>query len=367
MEGLKYQLIRNKQRLNVGDFVFHPGNLSEILFTELPEKEALYDFLVDWFSESDSLTVQTSGSTGKPKLLQVKKKHMMASAKMTCDFLHLKPGNRALLCLPLKYIAGKMVVVRALVAQLNLLLVVPSSHPLVAQDGAIDFAAMIPLQVYSSLEKKKEKKALQQIKQLIIGGGAVDDALASQLVHFPYAVWSTYGMTETVSHIALRRLNGENKKNSYTPMAGVQLSLSEEQTLVISAPEICDEVLVTHDVVTFNSRGDFQIQGRLDLVINSGGVKIQLEKVEDCLRKHISIPFQITCHSDAKLGQVVVLLTEGRGEELEKIKKASKLFLPTYWRPKYYYSVDKLPITETGKPNRKLACFYASSLAQNKE
>lgn len=367
MEGLKYQFKRSKQQLKVGNLVFHSENISEILLTELPEKKALHDFLVDWFNGSEFLTVHTSGSTGKPKPLQVKKQHMMASAKMTCNFLQLKPGNRALLCLPLKYIAGKMMVVRALVAQLNLTLVAPSSHPLITQDEAFDFAAMIPLQVYSSLENTKETKVLQKIKQLIIGGGAVDDALVSQLAVFPYAVWSTYGMTETVSHIALRRLNGKERKEGYTAMVGVQLSLSEEQTLVINAPELCDEILVTHDVVMFNAQGDFQVKGRLDTIINSGGVKIQLEKVEACLRKYTSIPFQITYHSDAKFGQVVVLLTEVRGEGLEEIKKTSKFFLPTYWCPKYYYSVDKLPFTETGKPNRKLACSYASFLAQNKE
>ena len=164
----------------------------------------LEEFIEQWNDASDVIEVHTSGSTGKPKRLLVEKRRMVNSARITCDFLGLKEGDTALLCMPLDYIAGKMVVVRSLVRGLRLIDVTPSSHPLKDISAHLDFAAMVPLQVYSSLQVPEEAELLKSIRHLIIGGGAIDESLESQLRSFPNAVWSTYGMTETLSHIALR-------------------------------------------------------------------------------------------------------------------------------------------------------------------
>lgn len=165
-------------------------------------------FLREWFDASDTVCVHTSGSTGTPKELRVEKRRMMASAMMTVNFLGLRRGDAALLCMPLQYIAGKMVVVRALVSGLNLLPVTPSGHPLKALHEAPAFAAMIPMQVFNALQVPAERALLKDIRQLIIGGGSIDASMSEALQDFPHAVWSTYGMTETLSHIAMRRLNG---------------------------------------------------------------------------------------------------------------------------------------------------------------
>ena len=155
----------------------------------------LEEFLAQWNDASDVIEVHTSGSTGKPKRLLVEKRRMEASGRITCDFLGLKEGDTALLCMPLDYIAGKMVVVRSLVRNLRLVDVTPSSHPLKNISESLDFAAMVPLQVYSSLQVAEEAERLKSIRHLIIGGGAIDESLESQLRQFPNAVWSTYGMT----------------------------------------------------------------------------------------------------------------------------------------------------------------------------
>ena len=168
---------------------------------------SLADFLAEWFSASEQVLVHTSGSTGTPKPMWVEKQRMMASACLTCSFLGLQENDTALLCMPLKYIAGKMVVVRALVYGLNLIVSPPSGHPLANLSASPVFAAMIPMQVFNSLQNLHEQTLLKEIKHLIIGGGAVDAEVEKQLQAFPHAVWSTYGMTETLSHIALRRLN----------------------------------------------------------------------------------------------------------------------------------------------------------------
>lgn len=315
----------------------------------------LEEFLTDWRDGNPRLLVHTSGSTGAPQPLWVEKRRMEASARITCRFLGLKEGDTALLCLPLDYIAGKMMVVRAEVADLRLISVEPSGHPLSSHNvQSIDFAAMVPLQVYNSLQVPEERERLKAIRHLIIGGGAVDDDLATELRHFPNAVYSTYGMTETLSHIALRRLSGEGASEWYTPFDGVSLSANDEGCLVIDAPEVCAERLVTHDIVRFHPDGcRFRILGRSDNVICSGGIKIQAEEVERLLRPYITQPFYITRTPDPRLGEAVTLVVERPLPDKDlKILKDLHLRTNKILLPRRIVWVDCLPMTETGKPRR---------------
>lgn len=319
----------------------------------------LEEFLKEWHNEKSTVLVHTSGSTGKPKPMLVEKRRMEASARITCQFLGLKAGDRALLCMSLDYIAGKMMVVRALTCGLKLIVVKPCGCP--EWEGDIDFAAMVPMQVYNLLQSEEGRKRLKAIKHLIIGGGAIDDALARSLVGLPNHVWSTYGMTETLSHIALRRLNGPEASEWYTPFEGVTLSQNEDGCLVIDAPAVHDGPLVTNDIVEFVSpslwrgkgRGPFRIKGRKDNVICSGGIKIQIEEVEKLLRPHLSEPFMISKRPDKKFGEQVVLLTES--DVLDDVRDVCQRVLPKYWQPRSYLHVNQLPMTETGKPARKEA------------
>jgi O-succinylbenzoic acid--CoA ligase len=319
----------------------------------------LEEFLKEWHNEKSTVLVHTSGSTGKPKPMLVEKRRMEASARITCQFLGLKPGDTALLCMSLDYIAGKMMVVRALTYGLKLIAVKPCGCP--EWEGDIDFAAMVPMQVYNLLQSEEGRKRLKAIKHLIIGGGAIDDGLASVLVGFPNHVWSTYGMTETLSHIALRRLNGPEASELYTPFEGVTLSQTDEGRLVIDAPAVHDGPLVTNDIVEFVSPslwrgkggGPFRIKGRKDNVICSGGIKIQIEEVEKLLRPQLSAPFMISKRPDEKFGEQVVLLTESM--DMDLIRDVCQRVLPKYWQPRSFLHIDSLPMTETGKPARKEA------------
>ena len=316
------------------------------------------EFLAEWHNDSPKVLVHTSGSTGKPKPMWVEKRRMEASARITCQFLRLREGDIALLCLPLDYIAGKMMVVRALTCGLRLIAVEPSGNPLRTVTAAeVAFAAMVPMQVWNTLQVPEERQRLMDIKHLIIGGGAIDDALAAELRTFPNAVWSTYGMTETLSHIALRRLSGPEASDWYTPFEGVRLSLNEEQCLVIDAPAVHDGTLVTNDIAEISDKG-FRILGRKDNVICSGGLKIQTEEVERMLHAHLHEPYLITKRRDEKFGEAVVLLTEGDTTEAEAV---CRRVLPPYWQPRAIVRVAQIPMTENGKPARKLA----ESLAQN--
>ena len=344
----------------------------------------LEDFFSEWNNDSDTVLVHTSGSTGKPKPMMVEKKRMLNSARITCDFLGLKPGDSALLCMSLDYIAGKMVVVRSIERHLHLISVSPSGHPLKNIDmkdvngkdvnGEITFAAMVPMQVYNTLQVPEERERLIHIHHLIIGGGAIDAALEQELRSLPgnIAIWSTYGMTETLSHIALRRINGAEASEWYQPFDSVKISQTEEGCLVINAPQVCAETLVTNDIVEIESyiynkveKLRFRIKGRKDNVICSGGIKIQIEEVEALLKPHLEKPFMIAKKKDGKFGEIAVLLTED--EDLKKVEatirrllsgksddsnKSSESKSHKYWIPREFRYVEHLPLTETGKPKR---------------
>lgn len=323
---------------------------------------SLADFLAEWFNGADKLKVHTSGSTGTPKELWVEKRRMMNSAMLTVSFLGLNKDDTAMLCMPLQYIAGKMVVVRSLVASLNLIPITPCGHPMQALDTSPVFSAMIPMQVFNSLQIISEKERLMQIRHLIIGGGAIDETLGQALKEFPHAVWSTYGMTETLSHIALRRLNGPSASDWYTPFEHVGLGLSVEGTLVIDAPLVSAEQLITNDIVEFNDKGQFRILGRKDNTINTGGVKVQIEQVENALRPLMPYPFMVTSVPDIKFGERIVLLVE-TNEAIGKQVENAIATLPPYWRPKQIFALPTLPLTGTGKPDRANARKIAKKQA----
>ena len=345
----------------------------------------LEDFFSEWNNDSDRVLVHTSGSTGKPKPMMVEKKRMLNSARITCDFLGLKPGDSALLCMSLDYIAGKMVVVRSIERHLHLISVSPSGHPLKdvnlkEVNGEITFAAMVPMQVYNTLQVPEERERLTHIRHLIIGGGAIDASLEKELQALPgnIAIWSTYGMTETLSHIALRRINGAEASEWYQPFDSVKISQTEEGCLVIDAPLVCAETLVTNDIVEIESyiynkveknevmeKLRFRIKGRKDNVICSGGIKIQIEEVEALLKPHLEKPFMLAKKKDEKFGEIAVLLTED--EDLKKVEATIRRLLSgksddpnksseskghKYWIPREFRYVEHLPLTETGKPKR---------------
>jgi len=347
----------------------------------------LEEFLEEWHSPEEMVLVHTSGSTGKPKPMLVEKQRMLNSARITCDFLDLHEDDNALLCMPLDYIAGKMMVVRSLYQGMNLISVEPSNHPLEAfvDDDSFHFelVAMVPSQVYCSLQVPEERAVLRRIRHLIIGGGAINDALAHelQLLFSPeecdeHFIWSTYGMTETLSHVAIRRLNGNEASDWYTPFDNVEISLNEDNCLVINAPLVHDGLLVTNDIaeirVSDDSQNQFRIIGRKDNVICSGGIKLQIEQIEDALRPYLQSPkdespsFCITKVPDEKFGEATVLLTlqpEPLNLKPDPLNlKPETLPLPSFQRPKYIFQVDHIPLTPTGKIDRQAAQTLAATM-----
>lgn len=325
----------------------------------------LDEFVSDWQSDSPTLLVHTSGSTGKPKPMLVEKRRMEASARITCGFLGLRAGDTALLCMPLDFIAGKMVVVRSLVWGLRLMAVEPSGHPLKGLTESPTFAAMVPMQVYNSLKVEEERCLLRDIKHLIIGGGAINRDMAEELRGFPNAVWSTYGMTETLSHIALRRLSGAEASEWYEPFDGVGVTTSADGCLVIDAPAVCAQPLVTNDIAEIAPDGRrFRIRGRRDNVVCSGGLKLQIEEMEARLQPHLNVPYMISKRPDDKFGEAVVLLAVT--DDMESVCEVCRKHMPRYEQPRYFLAVSELPMTPTGKPARAEAMKLCAAMTSGK-
>ncbi len=272
------------------------------------------EFLMDWLSPSLTLTVQTSGSTGTPKQLVIKKQHMVNSALATGTFFGLGSGNTALHCLPTDFIAGKMMLVRAMVLGLKITCVPPTSNPLEFVPTQFDFSAMVPLQLKNSLNN------IDCIKTLIVGGAPFSNDLKELVQGRPTHIYETYGMTETITHIALKRINHLEKNesiaenNSFKTLPGIKITTDKRECLVITAPRISDAAVVTNDVVRLISDTQFQWLGRYDSIINSGGVKLIPEQIEALLSSLIPNRFFVAGLSDEALGQKLVLLIEGKGD-----------------------------------------------------
>lgn len=313
-------------------------------------KRKVLSFMEEWNSPSTEIVVKTSGSTGVPKEITLQKKHMVASAKATGAFLGLKKGDSALLCLSMDTIGGRMMVVRSIVLELNLIVVDTTSTPLERLDEEICFAAMVPMQVKKSSEYHPEK--LAKIKTLIIGGAPVSMDLITQIQDFPTRIYHTFGMTETISHIALRRLNNRLEKE-FNCLPGITIQESAG-SLIIDAPEIGVRNLHTNDSVELVSPTSFRWLGRTDFVINSGGVKLHPEEIEARINGLIPFPYFVFGVSDSELGEKLILAIES-SDKLALQKSDFASILSRYAIPKEIRYFPEFNYTESGKLNRVLS------------
>lgn len=320
---------------------------------ELYEQE-IGSFLIDWLSELPYMELQTSGSTGIPKKIKVFKAQMVNSALATGTFFKLAEDATALLCLSANYIAGKMMLVRAMVLGWRLDVVPYRVNPLDNVYRRYDFCAMVPLQLDNSLNR------LHLIKKLIVGGGSVAAALKNQLQSVKTKVYETYGMTETVSHIAARRLNSNKKtkkeRGFFKVLPNITITTDERGCLVIKAPKLCEETVVTNDIVAIHTYKKFEWKGRYDNVVNSGGVKLYPETIEMKLQPLISQRFFVCGIPDDSYGDRLILIIEDRYQERAKERFIMEISRTTtlakYEIPKEIYFLPKFIETPTGKIQR---------------
>jgi len=303
-------------------------------------------FLQDWLDANNYIFVQTSGSTGVPKKIKIYKQAMVNSAIATGDFFNLKPGDSILHCLPSKYIAGKMMFVRALILGLDLKVIEPTIYPNINTVKHYNFCAFIPMQLQNSLDK------LQNITTIIVGGGRVSNTLRNKISTLKPNIYETYGMTETVTHIAVKQINNiapVTKQYLFKTLPHVSISIDNRSCLVIDAPKILKEKIITNDIVKLHSKKTFSWLGRFDHVINTGGVKVYPETIEEKLQEKIDHRFFITSLDDDTLGQRVILVIEG---ETFNVEQAIFKALEKYEKPKQIFFVKAFKETDTGKVNR---------------
>ncbi len=320
--------------------------------TPIWEKD-VHRFILDWLSPLELLQVQTSGSTGLPKTIEFPKEFIEASAQASISYLNLKEGGIAYLCLPTQFIAGKLMVVRSMIGGMDLHFSEPSSLPDLGKLDEVEFAGMIPLQVARMLSTVKGRENLAKIKNLIIGGSFVPTNLEEKLKLLPNKIWSTYGMTETITHIALRRLNGEEASDWYTPLPTVKVKLDDRGCAVIDAEYIEVEGLISNDLAQIDTSGRFKILGRIDNAINSGGLLLHPEIVEKKLYEFIENDFFLAGLHDNELGERLVLFIEDPEEKLEShednLWKIINERLSGYEVPKSIVYIEEFERSANGK------------------
>lgn len=305
-------------------------------------------FLLDWLSDSSTVKVNTSGSTGTPKTIVLKKEHMVNSALATGTYFGLGPKQKALLCLPCTGIAGKMMLVRAMVLGLHLDMVEPSSNPLTDTAKTYDFVAMVPLQVKNSIHE------MDRVGQVIIGGAPVDSNLRSELSKLPVRAYETYGMTETITHIAVKGID-ENLAAPFEVLPNVAISKDDRGCLVIDAPKISDSKVITNDLVELINENEFIWLGRYDSIINSGGIKLVPEKIEKKLSSIIGLRFFVAGIPDDVLGEKLVLVIESDPFDTDQLflKMKGLEGISKYEVPKQVFFVESFIETPSKKVDRK--------------
>ncbi|MCD6543286.1 MAG: AMP-binding protein [Flavobacteriaceae bacterium] len=344
---INHKLIHKNFRLNGESF----KDETKFLHYTNQNVNELYSFLSEWFDDSGSIEVSTSGSTGKPKKIQLKKEFMINSAKATGDFFDLNSRTTALMCLPIKYIAGKMMLVRAMILGWHLDVIESDSFPLKGIKKTYEFSAMVPLQLYNSLGE------IDRIKKLIIGGGLVSRDLQSKLLDLPTKIYATYGMTETITHIAIKPLNRASLRRgttwqslySYTTLPNIKITIDNRNCLVINAPKISSEEVITNDLVKIISNNQFKWLGRYDHIINSGGIKLIPEQIEEKLSAVIDCRFFVAGLPDKILGEKLILVVEGLAQENLKSQISNLKSINKFEVPKSIYFLDFFIETETKK------------------
>lgn len=333
------------------DFAGLRGLISDKVNPTNPLMGKLVSFLADWLNDDIKILQNTSGSTGPPKIISIDKQLMLNSARMTGRFFGLKPGMKALLCLSPEFIGGKMQVVRAMELDLDLVITNLEANPVSGLGQTVDFAAMVPLQVAHVLKQNPEKFSL--IKTLIVGGGPMPETIEEGLQNVAAVCWHSYAMTETLSHVALRAVNGPHRSNWFAPMEGVELSTDDRGCLVVSAPAVAQGPVVTNDLVELKGQ-QFKVLGRIDDVVISAGQKFHPAQLEQKLSRVIQTPFFLTGEYQPEAGQILVLYLEGnfKNEEILKLKIQIEGLLQINESPRKVVTIAKFKYLESGKIDR---------------
>lgn len=325
------------------------------------EKEVI-SFLLDWRSGKDTFDLQSSGTTGEPKSITLHKDQMIASAESTLNYLNISSGSKALLCLDPRYIAGKMVIVRSLIGNLELYGFNPTANPISEKiiGRSIDLASFVPYQIVEIINNSHSFSNFQSIKNVIIGGAGISPELEKKLRPLNNKIYHSFGMTETVSHIALKRLSGEDHSKHFKVLPGIEIRTDNRGCLTVKGKITRGETIITNDLVQIKSNNEFIWEGRFDHIINSGGIKININSLEIKIRAvlesiDLNNNFFIDHVPDEKLGEMIVMMLESGDNEIDLavMKGVLKKQLTKFEMPKKIYIIEKFSLIDSGKVDRK--------------
>ncbi|MBD5322005.1 MAG: AMP-binding protein [Bacteroides sp.] len=305
-----------------------------------PEAE---NFLTEWLSPAPYVTAHTSGSTGAPKEIRLSKNDMRASARATVKFFGLNEGSVLALPLSPDYIAGKMQIVRACEAGCRLVAERPSSHPFT--EYPYGECSLIPI-VPSQLEGFMQSTVNHLTANVIIGGAPLSPEQERVIIENGISAYATYGMTETCSHVALRRIGEE----CYKALPGITFSTDSRGCLVIDSSTMSFGRLVTNDMVALEDETGFKWLGRYDNVINSGGIKIHPEEIERVLAPLLphGTTAYVTARTSDRWGQEAVIVTDSATLDREILDRLKEI-LPPHTSPRDIVRITSIPLTSSGK------------------
>ncbi|MBC7473453.1 MAG: AMP-binding protein [Candidatus Sericytochromatia bacterium] len=343
--------------------IFYFSVIDKVEYQNLNEYELkTINFISDWLNGKQEFIINTSGSTGIPKPITIFREQMIISARMTGKALNLKSGYKSFICLSTQYIAGLMMIVRSLVLNLQMTIVEPVANPYDLLKQGFEFTALVPLQLYEMFNNKDQDiNLIDNFKAILIGGGDINQSLNEKIQNLQSPIYHTYGMTETITHIALKRLNGDIKSEYFTTLENVDIKLDDRGCLVIRSPITNNVEIVTNDLVDIISKNQFKWIGRIDNVINTGGVKVQSEKVEKVLEKILynsdfsNKNFFVSSQPDKKFGNIIIAVIEIdflSEEDINNLKNELKKYLAKYEIPKHIYFISSFLLTKSGKVDK---------------
>ncbi len=305
-----------------------------------------------WDDGSECIECSTSGSTGKPKKILLPKREMRRSAQRTIDYFGITCDSLLYSCISPDYIGGKMQLVRARTAGCRLSYEKPSNTPFRQYSGErIDLVSVVPSQMLHIARMEK----LPDVGAYLVGGAPVHDGLRRIIDERGIPAYETYGMTETASHVAIRRIC--DPEESFRVLPGVSIFTTEEGCLGIDIEGW--QRIVTNDIAKMDTPETFTIRGRADNVIITGGLKVHPEELEAKIRSLTGMECLINAEPDEKWGERVVLTIEPdekSGMNPEEIKAGITTLLKGKVSPHEFpktIRVGIIPRTENGKMKRK--------------
>lgn len=313
----------------------------------------ILQFVELFLGKTKDFHFKTSGSTGYPKEMSFSKENVQLSAQLTGEFFGFNKEKIAILCLSTDYIAGKMMLIRAIYWKMKLLCVKQKSNPLYDITEQIDFMSLVPYQLSEIFDKNENK--LKLVKNILIGGGMISHQLKLKIQNSTAKIYESFGMTETLSHFALRRLNGNKPEKHFSVLKGFSITTDKRNCLIINTP-FSENAIITNDLIRIVTKNRFEWLGRYDNIINTGGIKFIPEELEKKISHLIAIPYFITSKSDAKLGERIVLVINDKSENINQQKLLGQLTkcLSKYEMPKEIIFKTKFNLSKTGKILREV-------------